>query len=112
MIYRYINSKLKNKTEITQLQKPDGTMTTSDMQGPEELNNFFKTTFTLEDERNISTISTRISDTWSEISISEELIFSKLLSLNGRKAPGTDALHPHFLKSSACTLAKPLYLFN
>jgi len=64
-------------------------------------------TFTLEDlDSHIPSISTRISETLSDITISEEKkIFYKLLSLNGNKAPGPDALHPYFLKSCAASLA-------
>ena len=95
----------------TNLQKPDGTMTQSDIEAAEELNKFFKSTFTLEDlDSHIPTISTRISETLSDINISEEVIFYKLLSLNGNKAP--DALHPYFLKSCAASLAKPLFLLT
>ena len=94
-------------------------MTTSDIQGvrAEELNNFFKTTvttFTLEDERNIPTLSTRISDTLSEISISEELIFSKIITiLKWKQGTCTRCIASSFLKSCACSLAaKPLYLLT
>ena len=66
VLYRYMSSKLNNRSDITQLQKPDGTMTQSDVEAAEELNNFLKSTFTLEDlDSHIPTISARISKTLS-----------------------------------------------
>jgi len=68
-VYCYMSCKLNNRSDITQLQKADGTMT----QATEELNNFFKATFTLEDpDSHIPSISTQISETLSDINISEE----------------------------------------
>jgi len=72
-------------------------VTQSDAEAAEQLFNCFESTFTIED-RHIPTIPTRITETLSDINISEEAIFYKLLSLNGNKAPGPDALHLHFLK--------------
>ena len=46
----------------------------------------------------------------SDINLSEETIFRKLLALNSNKAPGPDALHPHLLKSCAASLITPLFL--
>ena len=67
VLYRYMNSKLNNRSDITQLQKPDGTMTQSDVEAAKELNNFFKSTFALEDlDSPIPTISTRISETYQK----------------------------------------------
>jgi len=79
-------------------------MTTSDVQIAEELNSFFKSTLTLEEPSYVPTIPSRISKTLSNINLSEELIFSKLLLLNGNKAPGPDALHPYsvFSKIMCC----------
>jgi len=57
VLYRYINSKQKNSSDITQLQKPNGMMTLSDAEGADEFNSFFKSTFTLEELRHTSTIS-------------------------------------------------------
>jgi len=33
-----MNSKLKNRSDITHLEKPDGTLTQSDAEAPEQLN--------------------------------------------------------------------------
>jgi len=88
-------------------------MTQYDAEAAEELNNLFKVTFTLEDpDSHIPSISTLISEILSDINISEEKIFFKLLSLNGNKVPGPDALHPYFLKSCAASLVKPLFILT
>jgi len=42
LLYRYINSKQKNQSDITQLKKFDGTMTLSNAEASEELNCFCK----------------------------------------------------------------------
>ena len=85
-------------------------MTSSDTESAEELNNFLKSTFTVERADNIPTIPTKVTNSLSDISLSEETIFRKLLALNGNKAPGPDALHPHLLKSCAASLTTPLFL--
>jgi len=110
VLYQYMKSKLKNRSDITHLERPDGTVTQSDAEAAEQLNNYFESTFTIEEDRNIPTIPTWITETLSDINISEEAIFHKLFSLNGNKAPGPDALYPHFLKSCAASLAKSLFL--
>ena len=85
-------------------------MTTSDTESAEELNNFLKSTFTVEKADNIPTLPTKIFDSLSDIILTEEAIFYKLLALNGNKAPGPDALHPHLLKLCAASLTTPLFL--
>ena len=97
---------------ITQLQKSDGSMTTSNTESAEELNNFFKSTFTVEKADNIPNIPTKIFDSLSDISLTEDAIFHKLLALNGNKAPCPDALHPYVLKSCATSLTKPIFLLG
>ena len=85
-------------------------MTSSDTESAEELNNFFKSTFTVERADNIPTIPTKVTNSFSDINLSEETIFRKPLALNGNKAPGPDALHPHLLKSCAASLTTTLFL--
>jgi len=71
---------------------------------------FFKPTFTTEDSNNIPTIPTRVFNTLSDITLTEDIVFRKLLSLNGTKAPGADNMHPYLLKSCAESLRKPVFL--
>jgi len=52
-------------------------------------------TFTIEDSNNIPTIPTRVFDTLSDITLTEDI---KLLFLNASKAPGPDNIHPYLLK--------------
>ena len=58
LLYRYLRSKQKIRHDITQLQKSDGSITTSDTESAEELNNFFKSTFTVQNADNIPNIAT------------------------------------------------------
>ena len=92
-----MDSKLKNRSDITHLERPDGTMTQSDAETAEQLNKYFESTFTMEEDRNIPTIPTRITETLSDINISEEAIFYKLISLNGNKAPGLTSSFPEIM---------------
>ena len=50
--YGYLRRKQKFSSDITQLEKPDGSMTSSDTETAEVLNNFFKSTFITEDPYN------------------------------------------------------------
>ena len=53
-----MNSKLNDRSDITQLQEPDGIINQSDAEAAEELNNYFKSTFTLQEDSHISAVST------------------------------------------------------
>ena len=54
------------KSDLIQLmlQMADGSMMSSDSESAEELNIFFKSTFTLEEHDNFPTIPNKISDTY------------------------------------------------
>jgi len=85
-------------------------MTSSHTETAEILNNFFKFIFTTEYPNSTPKITTRVFDTLSNIQLPEDIMFCKLLSLNGNKAPGPDNIHPHLLKLCTHALVKPVFL--
>ena len=77
------------------------------------LGQFFQTTFSEEDLDYIPELPERTTSRLSEITITEQLVLSKLLRLNSNKTPGPDKIHPCLLKNCAASLCKPIcYLFN
>ena len=107
-IFRYVNSKLKTKTGITDLDIITGKATT-DSEKAEALNEFFSDAFTEEDTSNIPSFHTEdIRKPLEELKITEEKVKERLESLNPHKSPGPDGLHPRVLKELSNEISKPL----
>ena len=110
--YGYVRSKQSVKVKVKQIKKKDGSMTSSDEQAAQELNDFFQSVFIKEDSKDIGlpefTARTKNGITLSEIEISPEGIRKKLEDLKSDKAPGPDGLHPAMLKKLAGVLCTPL----
>ena len=97
-IFSYVNSKLKTKTGIADLDIETGKATT-DSEKAEALNEFFSDAFTEEDASNIPSFHTEyIRKPLEELNITEEKVKERLESLNPHKSPGPDGLHPRVLK--------------
>ena len=108
--YQYIASKTTKKDSIPDLTKQDGTKTQSDKEKSEELNTFFNSVFTNEDNDNIPEFQSKISDDKNieEINITEIDMKNILIKLKSDKSPGTDEIHPKLLRECAENLARPL----
>ena len=107
-IFSYVNSKLKTKTGIADLDIETGKATT-DSEKAEALNEFFSDTFTEEDTSNIPSFHTEdIRKPLEELKIAEEKVKERLESLNPHKSPGQDGLHPRVLKELSNEISKPL----
>ena len=104
-LYGYMRDKSKSKQKISQLIKSDGTLTRSDGEVAEVLNNFFQSVFTSESDT--IEISHDNVNYLSEVPITE---FEALSSMKPNKAPGPDNLHPQVLMHCAESLTKPLFL--
>ena len=58
----------------------------------------FQSVFTKEDTLSVPKFTSKVTFSLNEILITESEVYDKLSSLNPRKAPGPDCLHPHLLK--------------
>ena len=109
--YKYANSRRKVKVGVSELKREDGTFAENDNEKANELNNFFKDVFVIEDKNNIPTTNdcsggNKISDVYFDTDT-----VSKLLEkLNVNKSSGPDLLHPRVLKELKTAIALPLTL--
>ena len=108
-LYGYMRNKLGLKPRIGQLVKSDGSLTDSDGETAEVLNNFFQSVFTNECSCTTEIFSNSISQL-SDITFTESEVFVSLSSLKPNKASGPDNLHSQVLKNCAESLTKPLFL--
>ena len=107
--WKYVRSKTKVKSGISDLQKEDGSLTQTDVEKAELLNKFFASVFT---DENLSYVPDpdyqHNAKKLEDINISREDVLKKLKNLKPSKAPGPDGLHPRVLKEAANVLADPL----
>ena len=106
--YSYVNSKTKNKTNVGPL-KVDGRIITEDSEMTETLNNFFSSVFTQEDATNIPQARRLDHDTsLVDITITEEIVMTKLQNLKVTSSPGPDGLSPRLFEKFRIHLCAPL----
>ena len=111
VFFKYANSKLKTRSGISELTKPDGTKTTTDKEKSEVLNSFFVSVFTTDDTTNIPCFNPKnVTNTLHSIDISADEIKKKLGKLNPNKSAGPDCHHPRVLKELQEHLARPLQI--
>jgi hypothetical protein len=107
--WSYVKSKVKAKEGIGNLKNEDGTLTTSDTEKANTLNDFFSSVFT--DEFDTNTSSTKQVPEpvhLDEIYFTEDIIVKALGKLKTESAPGPDLLPPRVLKEARAELALPL----
>ena len=112
--WRYVNNKLKRTTGIPNLNKPDNSLTSSDEEKANVLNDFFASVFTTEDTSNIPKIENLSGNVFlSELLLTEDAVKQKLKNLNISKAMGPDGIPNIILKELSNELSLPLcILFN
>src|SRR6184192_3994374 len=115
--YSYVRSKQRSKVRVGPLKDSAGNIVSDSGAIADLLNSYFSSVFTVE---NISSIPNPISNfdftnsqTFSDISVDEKLVYGKLSKMNISKSQGPDELNPKLIFELRNELCKPLtYLFN
>ena len=112
--WKYVNTKLKRSTGISNLEKPNGDLTSSDDEKAEVLNTFFSSVFTNEDLSNVPKVDNLSNDMFlTDIIITRDAVKTKLKNLNPAKAMGPDKIPSLILKELHDDLSLPLsMIFN
>ena len=107
--WKYVNKSRKNKRQIPNLIRKNGTLTKTDCEKANALNEQFCSVYTSEDLDNIPDFPERkIRRPLAEIIITPEVILKKLKDLKVDKSCGPDEVHPFIMKNCAQILVKPL----
>ena len=107
--WKYINSRLKVRPTIDDLQCPDGSTAHTDKDKAEALNNFFTSIFTQE---NLSSIPSFTLDTTVPllqlVTVSPHIVYKRLLDINPGKSPGPEGWPLIALRETAEQICIPL----
>lgn len=111
--WKYVNSKLKTRSGVSNLKNVDSTITSNDQEKVNVLNDFFSSVFTRTDNLNeqpyVQEMNTRLED----IEIRPVDVLKKLKELKTDKSPGHDGLHPKVLHETREAICQPLCdIFN
>ena len=114
--WKFVQEKMKVKQGISVLKNEDGSLSESDFDKAETLNNFFASVFTREDKSNVPSFNEGEKSEGallSDIRVTPEAVKLKLKNLNPSKAQGPDCIPPKVLKELCNELSNPLcHLFN
>ena len=108
--WSYVKSRTKTRCKIPSLKRKNGSLAVSATERAEALNEFFATTFTVEDTSTIPDTDGEqfTGDHLNTFQITPAKVLTKLRDLNPGKTPGLDGWHPLFLKNVADLIAEPL----
>ena len=107
--WNYVNSRLKCRTRIDDIEKADGTLTENGMEQAEAFNQYFCQVFTKEDTTEIPVPEYNFNGrVLEDLVITDEKILKKIRKLNRGKSPGPDGLHPWLLSELDDCLCEPL----
>ena len=109
--WKYVRSKVKSQSSISNLNKRDSTKTTSDQEKAEVLNEYFSSVFTHENQENMPSMEDKDFDRpLDSIEISVEMVQKVLKGLKAGKSMGPDELNPLLLKTMSKVFCVPLTL--
>ena len=111
MFWNYVKNNLNSKSNIPDLDMPDGEKTTNNKQKADTLLDFFTSVFnTEEDEEEIPDLEKRCETEITDPIIDLEDVKRRVKKLNANKYPGPDGIHPKVYKELDEKIAHPLYM--
>ena len=108
--YKYVNSKLSNKSGVGMLKNEDGVMITDDVERANLLNNFFCSTNSRDNGVMPSMDSPALTSKLDTVDLSYTATSKALRQLKTNSSSGPDGLPPILFKKLASELALPLSL--
>lgn len=108
--WRYTNTRLKTKSQVEDLVRPDGSTASTDAEKAQMLADFFSSVFCHdEDAADVPSLTPNYAGTVLEdVEITASAVEEKLKNLRPSSSPGPDQLHPRVLTELAASLSTPL----
>ena len=109
LFWSYVRSKIRTKSNICQLELPDGSSTNYNQEKAEILNNYFASVFAEEGPEALPDFEERnFAEPLTNIEINETKIIKTIDKLKASKSQGPDQIHPKLIKECKDSLTKPL----
>ena len=106
--YKYVNSKLTVRPEITQVKKQDGLYAETDKEIGDTIGKYFNSVHPPYYRGELPEMPTISQKKIRKISLTPRMVQDKLEKLNIHKASGPDGIHPHVLQRTAKAMSIPL----
>ena len=106
--FRYVNTKLTIRPEITAMKNKQGVLVEEDKEMTNIIGDYFKEVFTEVPTGEMPEMNRQCEKEIEEIQISRVTLQKILEKLNVNKSCGPDNLHPHLLQKTARTISVPL----
>ena len=106
--YRYVNTKLTVRPEITAMKNKQGVLVEEDKEMTNIIGGYFKEVFSEETTGEMPEMDNQCENQIRDIEISRVTIQKILEKFNVNKSCGPDKLHPHLLQKTARTISVPL----
>ena len=99
----------KQREEVPNLEKPDGSMTESDIEKANVLSDFFKSVYVIEGDSPLPVFNPVVKNKFKDFELSVDQVKTALKALNPTKSQGPDGVHPRVLRELSEELAYPLH---
>ena len=106
--FKYVNSKLTVRPEITAIKGDDGQLKENDADICEAIAKYFNTVYLPQSNEEMPDMQNMTEAIISSVNITRDMVKDKLEKLNVRKSCGPDDIHPHVLQRTASAICVPL----